>query len=163
MNLYRSCAGASIQRVRENESSGRIAIVDALRGWALLGVVLVNFAIFYTLGAPIRIPTADHVSRFTKLLTQVFFQDKGWTLLAFLFGYGFSVLIGRLDRGPHAARAFSVRMFWLFVIAVVNCALYYGDVLKDYVLVGMIILRAIGSALEPLRICRLYVCSAFRR
>ena len=118
----------------------RIAIVDALRGWALLSVVLVNFAIFYTLGVSTRIPPDDTVSRIAKLLTQVFFQDKGWTLLAFLFGYGFSVLIERMKQHEHAAWAFTRRMFWLLVIAWVNCALYYGDVLKDYVLVGMVIL-----------------------
>jgi len=118
----------------------RIPIVDALRGWALLSVVLVNFAIFFTLGVTTRIPSDDTVSRVAKLLTQVFFQDKGWTLLAFLFGYGFSVLIERLKQGEHAAWKFTRRMFWLLVIAGVNCALYYGDVLKDYVLVGMIIL-----------------------
>lgn len=122
------------------DPTGRIPIVDALRGWALLGVVLVNFAIFYTLGTTTRIPADDSASRVVKLLTQVFFQAKGWTLLAFLFGYGFSVLIERLARGPHAALAFSRRMFWLFVIAIANCALYYGDVLKDYVLIGMVIL-----------------------
>lgn len=122
------------------EPSGRVAIVDALRGWALLGVVLVNFGIFYTLGVTTRIPPDDTTSRVAKLLTQVFFQDKGWTLLAFLFGYGFSVLIARLQRGPHPALAFGRRMFWLFVIALVNCAIYYGDVLKDYVLAGLCIL-----------------------
>jgi len=119
----------------------RLPIVDILRGWALLGVVLVNFAIFYTLGSATRIPPGDTVSRISKLLVQVFFQSKGWTLLAFLFGYGFSVLIARLRaRHPHPSRAFALRMFWLFVIAIANCALYYGDVLKDYVLVGLVIL-----------------------
>jgi uncharacterized protein len=120
--------------------TGRIAIVDALRGWALLSVVLINFSIFYSLGVTRRIPPGDDVSRIAKLLTQVFFQDKGWTLLAFLFGYGFSVLIERMKQGEHPAWAFSRRMFWLLIIAAVNCALYYGDVLKDYVLVGMVIL-----------------------
>lgn len=120
---------------------GRLPIVDILRGWALLAVVLVNFAIFYTLGAATRIPPDDNVSRVTKLLVQVFFQSKGWTLLAFLFGYGFSVLIARMRAAhPHPSRAFALRMFWLFVIAIANCALYYGDVLKDYALVGLIVL-----------------------
>jgi len=123
------------------QSAPRLPIVDILRGWALLAVVLVNFAIFYTLGTTTRIPPDDHLGRASKLLVQVFFQAKGWTLLAFLFGYGFSVLIARLQaRSAHPTRAFAVRMFWLFVIALANCALYYGDVLKDYVLVGLVIL-----------------------
>src|SRR3954464_4327114 len=104
----------------------RLPIVDVLRGWALLAVVLVNFAIFYTLGSATRIPPDDTVSRVTKLVVQVFFQSKGWTLLAFLFGYGFSVLIARLrTTHRHPSRAFALRMFWLFVIAIANCALYY--------------------------------------
>lgn len=119
----------------------RLAIVDILRGWALLAVVLVNFAIFYTLGSATRVPQGDTASRVSKLLVQLFFQSKGWTLLAFLFGFGFSVLIARFRATrPHPTRAFAIRMFWLFVIAIANCALYYGDVLKDYVLVGLIIL-----------------------
>jgi uncharacterized protein len=130
---------------RTTSPPGRLPIVDILRGWALLAVVLVNFAIFYTLGSATRIPPGDTISRVTKLLVQVFFQSKGWTLLAFLFGYGFSVLIARLrETHPHPSRAFALRMFWLFVIAIVNCALYYGDVLKDYVLVGIVILAFQG-------------------
>jgi uncharacterized protein len=140
--------------------SGRLPIVDILRGWALLAVVLVNFAIFYTLGSPTRIPADDTVSRITKLLVQVFFQSKGWTLLAFLFGYGFSVLIARLRANhPHPTRAFALRMFWLLVIAIANCALYYGDVLKDYVLVGLVILlfqrASAGTALRLSLACLL--------
>jgi hypothetical protein len=127
--------------------AGRIAIVDALRGWALLGVVLVNFAIFYTLGTTTRIPVDDTTSRVAKLLTQVFFQHKGWTLLAFLFGYGFSVLIDRLRQHAHPVRRFTIRMFWLFVIALVNCALYYGDPGNEQV-------DASGKQLDVLRSTR---------
>jgi uncharacterized protein len=135
-----ACRPVPIYMSTPAAGTGRIAIVDALRGWALLSVVLINFSIFYSFGVTTRIPADDTVSRIAKLLTQVFFQDKGWTLLAFLFGYGFSVLIERLKQDAHPARAFSRRMFWLLIIALVNCALYYGDVLKDYVMVGMIIL-----------------------
>jgi uncharacterized protein len=120
-------------------SAERTEIVDALRGWALLGVVLVNFSIFYNVGTTMRIPADETTSRVAKILMQVLFQSKGWTMLAFLFGYGFSVLIARLGCHPHPILAYSRRMFWLFIIAIVNCALYFGDVLKDYVLVGMIV------------------------
>lgn len=121
--------------------SQRTAIVDILRGWSLLGVVLVNYALFYYLDRNVRVPADDIPSQVSKLLVQVFFQAKGWTLLAVLFGYGFSMLASRLEQsGTNVPWRFSRRMFWLFVIAVFNCALYYGDVLKDYALVGMVIL-----------------------
>ena len=119
----------------------RIAIVDILRGWALLAVVLVNYSIFYSFQANVRVPADDVLSRMLKGIVQVFFQGKGWPLLALLFGYGFSVALANITAkglGPFAF--FGRRMLWLLVIGVVNCALYYGDVLKDYAVVGLIIM-----------------------
>ena len=71
-------------------SMERTAIVDVLRGWALLGVVLVNFAIFYSFSRVQRIPADDVLSQVVKMIVQVFFQGKGWPALALLFGYGYS-------------------------------------------------------------------------
>lgn len=119
----------------------RSTIVDILRGWALLSVVLVNYAIFFSFNVNVRIPSDDIVSKVLKGIVQVFFQTKGWTLLALLFGYGFSVLIKNIaQKGMNPAIFFSRRMCWLLAIAFVNCCIYYGDVLKDYVMIGMIIL-----------------------
>jgi uncharacterized protein len=119
----------------------RTPIVDALRGWALLGVVLVNFAIFYSFARVQRIPADDWVSQAVKLAVQVVFQGKGWPALALLFGYGFSAWIAKARaRGQNPVPGFLRRMLLLLVIGVINCALYYGDVLKDYALVGLVVL-----------------------
>lgn len=130
-----------IQNINPIGQNQRSAIVDILRGWALLSVVLVNYGIFFSFNINVRVPSDDIVSKVLKGIVQVFFQTKGWTLLSFLFGYGFSVLIKNISqRGMNPAIFFSRRMFWLLVIAFVNCCFYYGDVLKDYVMIGMIIL-----------------------
>ncbi len=125
------------------EPSQRTAIVDAMRGWALLGVVLVNYALFYSFDAVIRIPAGDGISRALKIAVQLIFQGKEWTLLSLLFGYGFSALMANVTRsagGEHGAlRLYGRRMFWLFVFAIANSALYYGDILKDYVVMGLVI------------------------
>ncbi|HEX2585102.1 MAG TPA: DUF418 domain-containing protein [Steroidobacteraceae bacterium] len=123
------------------EGHQRIAIVDILRGWALLSVVLVNYVIFFSFQRNMRVPADDVLSRILKGIVQVLFQGKGWPLLAFLFGYGFSVLIANIKtKGLNPLPFFSRRMFWLLVFGIFNCALYYGDVLKDYALIGLIIL-----------------------
>jgi uncharacterized protein len=119
----------------------RTAIVDILRGWALLAVVLVNFAIFYSFGRVQRIPEGDWPSQAAKILVQVVFQGKGWPALALLFGYGFSAWIAKTcARGADPVPGFIRRMSFLLVLGVVNCAFYYGDVLKDYALVGLVVL-----------------------
>jgi hypothetical protein len=33
----------------------------------------------------------------------------------------------------------------LLLIGVANCALYYGDVMKDYTIVGLVVLGALAS------------------
>src|SRR6187399_3153254 len=119
----------------------RTPIVDVLRGWALLGVVLVNFAIFYSFNRVQRVPPDDGLSQAAKLLVQVVFQGKGWPALALLFGYGFSAWFEKTrSRGMNPVPGFTRRMLLLLVIGLVNCALYYGDVLKDYAIVGLVVL-----------------------
>ena len=125
-----------IRRVKQ-----RTAIVDVLRGWALLSVVLVNFAIFYYFDRVQRVPADDWLSQVAKMVVQVIFQGKGWPALALLFGYGFSAWIEKTrSRGMDPVPGFVRRMFFLLLIGLVNCALYYGDVLKDYAIVGLVVL-----------------------
>ncbi len=109
-------------------SDQRLPIIDSLRGWALLGVVLMNYFDFYTpvKGSP----------KFIMYVYEIFFAAKSWTLLSFLFGFGFAVLMDRgYDKGPIFLR----RMFWLLVLAVINTAFYPGDILKDYAVLGAIL------------------------
>src|SRR5580700_8833250 len=109
----------------------RIAIVDILRGWALLGVVLMNFtAIFLFSGSK---PNPDGFNSFLIKFIRAIFDSKSWTLLSFLFGYGFAVLIENVaSKGISPVRFFLGRMFWLLVIAFMDTAIWYGDILKDY-------------------------------
>jgi uncharacterized protein len=125
----------------KRESIERTAVVDVLRGWALLAVALVNFAIFYSFHRVQRIPPDDVVSQVAKMIVQVFFQGKGWPALALLFGYGYSAWFEKMrTRGMNPVPSFTRRMLLLLLIGVVNCALYYGDVLKDYAIVGFVVL-----------------------
>lgn len=118
----------------------RVPIVDMLRGWALLGVVLMNYSDFFSMGAPANYkPDA-----FTNVLLtggSILFASKSWTLLSFLFGYGFAVLMqNTAGKGINANSFFLKRMFWLFVIAFFNSAFFFGDILKDYAFLGIILL-----------------------
>jgi len=121
------------------QSSQRVVIVDVLRGWALLGVVLMNYQDFFFIGT--AVPKIGPVSNVLLYTASIFFAAKSWTLLSFLFGYGFAVLMKNTsEKGVHSVKFFTQRMFWLLVIAVINSALFYGDILKDYAVLGLILL-----------------------
>ena len=119
----------------------RTAIIDILRGWSLLGVVIVNYSIFYNLGIESNGHSEGGLTKTLMGTVQILFGSKSWTLLSFLFGYGFSILIKNIKaKGINHVSFFSRRMIWLFIIGLVNSSFYFGDILKDYALLGLALL-----------------------
>ncbi len=129
----------NIAPIQQNQ---RTVIVDVLRGWALLGVVMMNYIDYADLG----LSTAPHTKAtfFGNVvygILNIFFAAKSWTMLSLLFGYGFAVLINNIQKkGLNPVKFFAGRMFWLFVLAFINCCFFWGDILKDYALMGLIFL-----------------------
>jgi uncharacterized protein len=123
------------------QQTQRTAIVDILRGWALLGVALMNYSDYFYMGMDWEKFKPDLVTNILQGIANIVFAAKSWTMLSFLFGYGFSVLMQNVAaKGINPALFFSRRMFWLFVLAIMNSAFFWGDILKDYAVMGMIIL-----------------------
>lgn len=79
------------------KSSERHAILDVLRGLALLGIVLVNFpefSLYSFLPAEAKevMPTAG-MARIVHYLQYAFIDGKFYTIFSLLFGVGFSIII----------------------------------------------------------------------
>lgn len=122
------------------EQSKRTAIVDILRGWALLGVAIGNYGDFLHIGLPTKIKS-DTVSTILQTFNQIFFAAKSWTLLTLLFGFGFAILINNVaSKGKHPVLFFSWRMILLFVLAFIDSSFWLGDILKDYAFLGLVLL-----------------------
>lgn len=129
---------ATVQPIQQNQ---RTAIVDMLRGWALLGVVLMNYVDAYYLGLDWKAFKPDITTNILMTTGNILFAAKSWTMLSFLFGYGFAVLMQNVsNKGMNPYKFFSRRMFWLFVLAIINSAFFFGDILKDYAVMGMVLL-----------------------
>jgi len=118
----------------------RTAIVDILRGWAILGVVLGNYSDYGGFGHTVK-HAPDMVSNILSTINYIFFAAKSWTLLSVLFGYGFAIVMTNVAaKGKNPIVFFLWRMFWLFVIAFINSSFWFGDILKDYAFLGLILL-----------------------
>jgi len=129
------------EQIQPIAPSKRTAIVDMLRGWALLGVVLMNYTDLFYLDRDFKNFHPDFLTNFLSVFGNVVFAAKSWTMLSMLFGYGFAVLIKNVsDKGINPVRFFTMRMFWLFVLAFINCCFWFGDILKDYAFMGLILL-----------------------
>lgn len=118
----------------------RTAIVDILRGWAILGVAIGNYTDYFYFGKPVK-HAPDMASNILQGVHQVIFAAKSWTMLSVLFGYGFAVVMNNIAaKGKSPVAFFTRRMFWLLVIAFINSAFWFGDILKDYAILGLVLL-----------------------
>lgn len=126
-------------------SSERYVILDALRGFALLGIALANFPEFslYTFlhGDVVEtMPTykADSVVRFLQYL---FIDGKFYTIFSLLFGIGFSIILANAERkGADGFRIFYRRMGLLAAIGFLHLMfIWSGDILLLYALLGLLL------------------------
>jgi uncharacterized protein len=123
------------------EDHKRTAIVDILRGWALLGVVIGNYVDYKFIGLPVDSNTKNIVTTILGNIHQYIFAAKSWTLLSVLFGYGFAVLIQNVaGKGKNPVGFFAWRMLILFALSFINSAIWLGDILKDYAFLGLVLL-----------------------
>jgi uncharacterized protein len=139
--------------------------VDILRGWAILGVVIMNYMEFAKFNTAFVVqPKTDVWGSVTFNILNIFFESKSWTLLSVLFGYGFAVIIGKFQReGYNPVKFFAGRMFWLFVLAFINSCFFFGDILKDYAFMGLLFLlfyRAKGKATFVLALIIIFITPA---
>lgn len=132
----------SLGPVRE---SSRIDSIDVLRGFALLGILLLNIQSFGLVAAKYMNPTAlgemTGSARIIWWFTHVFGELKFMSLFSMLFGAGIVLM---WERAKEKNRKFTGlqyrRMFWLVVFGLLHAHLLWeGDILFLYGICGMIV------------------------
>ena len=129
----------------------RYVVMDALRGFALLGVMLVNLYEFGGVDVVITaeqlaaLPSAALDSRFEFWL-RLFVAGKANTLFAFLFGLGFWIQMERLEaRGAPFKAIYLRRAAILLVLGLVHLlALFNWDILHIYGITAFILFACRG-------------------
>ncbi len=122
----------------------RIPFLDALRGFALLGVFLVNIQSMGWPGVD-RYVMPEELGFFGALgraLSLFFFDGAFWFLFAMLFGVGFAILTESSEgcRGKLGTGGFLRRLLMLGVLGLVHSLfLWWGDVLLVYALCGLVL------------------------
>lgn len=117
----------------------RVASVDVLRGFALLGILVMNIQTFAMPHAAYMNPTAwgslEGVEGVAWSLGRLFFDFKFISLFSTLFGASL-ILAGEASRPPR-------RLLWLTVFGLIHgFFIWYGDVLFTYGVVGLLLLGA---------------------
>lgn len=123
----------------------RILALDVLRGFAILGILLVNVMVFsgaWGLEPPEEYASALGADEILGLLVFIFAEGKFINSLAFLFGIGFTLQAMRADeRGLSSKRLLLRRMIGLGLIGIVHAVLIWsGDILLSYALLGLVLI-----------------------
>ncbi|WP_341987919.1 DUF418 domain-containing protein [Azorhizobium sp. AG788] len=121
----------------------RDARIDALRGLALMGILVVNlpfFAMPYGFaGGWWRQADTLHLGTVSAYLIQALFENKFILIFAFLFGMGAAGQIASAGR-----RKFVMRMAVLAVLGVLNAIFVFeADILLPYAILGLVMLPAL--------------------
>jgi uncharacterized protein len=123
----------------------RAEILDVLRGFALLGIIMANFYVFslFTFIPPetmAAFPTARY-DQWMGYFHFAFIGGKFYTIFSLLFGIGFAVIFTRRQQAGKNAMGFFYRR--ILILAIIGLAhsflLWDGDILITYALVGMLL------------------------
>lgn len=123
----------------------RIASIDVLRGFAVLGILVMNIQSFSMIEAAYFNPAA---SRFFEgsdwwiwTASHLFTDQKFMTLFSMLFGAGIVLMAERVDsKGGNPLALHYRRTFWLLVIGIAHAyLLWFGDVLVWYALCSFVV------------------------
>lgn len=126
----------------ENERAG---VLDALRGFALLGIFISHVPGFsgYEFLPAVQQAALDRfgVDAYVTFAHALLVRGKFFSLFSLLFGIGFSIqLESARRRGARFAAHFSRRLAILLGIGLVHGLIWYGDILRDYALLGLLLI-----------------------
>lgn len=129
-----------------NKQTTRIQTIDIIRGFAVCGILFANILVLggYTVlsyGAQARFASSE-VDQWLILLTDIFIKYKFYTLFAFLFGFGFSILFKKAnDASQHFVRTYLMRLSILFIIGWIHALfIFHADIIRMYVIVGLFLI-----------------------
>ena len=127
----------------------RIITLDVVRGFAILGILVLNIQSFAMPSAAYTNPNTygdlSGVNYYVWYFSQLFFDMKFNTIFATLYGAGIMMLSQRsLQQSANglveSRQRFYHRSFWLLVIGMIHAYIFwYGDILVSYAITGMLI------------------------
>ena len=127
--------------VAEND---RIKLIDALRGVALLGILLMNIPGFSMPNYSSEIYKNDpsNINFWVSKIITVLFEGKMRAMFSMIFGAGILLFISKKAKNSLSVHGlFYRRMFWLLLFGLIHAhlILWIGDILYLYAVCGMIV------------------------
>lgn len=124
----------------------RIVTLDIVRGFALLGILIMNmpgFVSSFFVEADGSHLWSSPIDRGAELIRDMLFSGKFNSMFSLLFGIGFTIQFARMEQlAPgHATQLYLRRLLILLAIGLVHAMFFWtGDVLHIYAVLGLLLL-----------------------
>lgn len=145
----------------------RIATLDILRGFALLGILIMNmpgFSTSFFAEADGSHQWPGAVDQFAESARDMLFSGKFNSMFSLLFGIGFTIQFARMERrDPAGASALYLRrLAVLAFIGVAHATLFWpGDVLHIYAMLGLLLVFPLRRAQPRTIVLLIVLCALF--
>ncbi|WP_227994814.1 DUF418 domain-containing protein [Oceanobacillus sp. CFH 90083] len=132
------------------QGSKRLEWIDVARGFAILGIFMVNIGAFsspYFLYGGAEEAWTSTIDQFSLIFIDIFFQASFYTLFSILFGFGIQIQKDSLDKKDISPYGFfGRRLGVLIVFGVIHAfAVWSGDILFTYGTMGFLLLLFLYS------------------
>ena len=124
----------------------RIVTLDIVRGFALLGILIMNmpgFVSSFFIEADGSHLWSSPIDRGAELIRDMLFSGKFNSMFSLLFGIGFTIQFARMEQlaPAHATQLYLRRLLILLAIGLIHAMFFWtGDVLHIYAVLGLLLL-----------------------
>ncbi|MGI8599921.1 MAG: DUF418 domain-containing protein [Chitinophagaceae bacterium] len=130
-----------LQPVHRNE---RVYLLDILRGFAILGIFIMNLWAFtfyfgYTDAEKAAVALAKY-DGITTFFQHMFLEGKFYSLFSMLFGIGFAIYLSKAGENKKVLSLFKRRLLILLCIGFIHLILWVGDIVAFYALLGFLLI-----------------------
>jgi uncharacterized protein len=138
----------SIRTEIGNSSQKRQTLPDQLRGFALLGIIVVNMPFLAVSNIGIWEMQLSNLSdKVVAFLIVALAQGKFYLLFAFLFGYSLTLILK--SHSTNSIKMYLRRLVGLALLGAGHAYLFFiGDILMSYALLGLVLLLFIGRSMR---------------
>ena len=125
--------------------SERYVSLDILRGFAILGILIMNIQSYSMIEAAYINPAAygdlTGLNKWIWILSHVLAEQKFLSIFSILFGAGIVLFTERIESRGRSARSLHYRRtLWLLVIGLAHAyLLWHGDILVSYALCALVV------------------------
>jgi len=133
------------QLEKEMPKTNRLIWLDSIRGFALLGILLMNIQTFisakYYYGGKNGLYESNTLDYVADWFLDLFIVGKFYPIFSIIFGISFALFLNSLERKGEKATVFNRRLIFLALFGVLHILfIWRGDILLTYALAGFFLM-----------------------